>query len=403
MWGSLFSRDASQSLVFYIGSARVAGAMVTEGDDGRTCLQHYARRELPRQETQSRTAHLSQLRECTTAVCTELLEGIREGGHSTDIHAVHAVIGAPWYRAHVQEVSQHQEQDGETLTVTDELLKELVNTIDRPALQKDDAGNDIEDFEPLEQTACHVTLNGYVIDNPIGQEVKSLVCHGYVSIVSSRILETVREGIGQVWSGHDITFHSFALAATHIIGEMRDVPRSVTLCQIGTEVTELASIREASCLSVHDYPHGVNNAIRRIAAEEQQSNATASDTFAQYVAGDLGEHKRQRTRAALQEERDAWESAVCEFCRAQQNGVPISPNIVLLAPRAYRTWYHNILETMDLSEYTTAGTEVSVHALTGADLLRYCSGDGASDPSAMIAARFVHTYQHGIVVAPHRK
>lgn len=138
----------------------------------------------------------------------------------------------------------------------------------------------------LESEIMQVRLDGYIVDQPVGETAKELELAYWQSVGHVELLERLAEIIHQVLPEIKINFHSFAYAAYAVFSELLP-EKDWVLLDTGNELTDILVIKNGYLAEHLSFPVGKNFVVRSVAKQLQTVNTEAASALDRLASGQI--------------------------------------------------------------------------------------------------------------------
>lgn len=208
----------------------------------------------------------------TTAVLNAMLalgsEGLKElQAHEkgASIETIQVAISAPWSYTITKTVGYSHK---ETFTISKQLVKELIDSAQKQALEVIDENDIIKKLglEVISRATINITANEYQTSKPVGQEVTSVSVTHVSAISQKRLLDALRDGKDKVLPKAAFEKYSFMLVFYCVLRQLAPDTTEVCLVDITNEATEIGIIRDGVLKYTTHAPFGMYAIARDIAA-----------------------------------------------------------------------------------------------------------------------------------------
>lgn len=378
-----FFRSGKENIVAVVevGSGSVAFAVV-ETRKGKPANVLTADRAVLSPEVRAEEASIAAIGDLIVQAGKNALAAYARDWQKTkgSIHAVHAVIHAPWTRS--QPVRAHADFP-EPLRITGRTISSLA----KEALS---SASHINKETFLEASVMEIRLNGYPTERPEGKLASMVSLVGLVSECDPRLRGVVTSAIGQLIPHTRPIFHSSTRAALTALKAYVPMKEYVTI-DITTEATTITAISDGVAEAQITVPEGTSGILKRL-------SATA-----------LPEETLSLLRML---ERDHCDTDACESLKAaigkvepdlvrlfgeatgKLASVKRLPNYAVLSAHAdMSAWLTRFFSRIDFTQFTQTAQPFAVHELSSADLSRWASSENSVllDTGLALASALVNT------------
>jgi hypothetical protein len=266
--------DARCGLVVDIGSASVAAALVvSEVDEAKpTVVWTHTERVLITPEFES-----DELAKRLLAVLTQVgmelsgpgLKALAQHERSLRVGETHVSVASPWSYTIPKRVVFTADQP---TIITEAHVKELVTQAERETTEQQ-GKNPLFNQLGLEVTSGitdHFTANGYLVNDPVGQELKSLSLTRQLTICQKQLLDAVRELHDSLVPRSKLHIRSFMEQLSSQTAANTMAQRTYGLIDISGEAVEVGVVVGGALESVVSNSFGHYSLVRELAALTKQ-------------------------------------------------------------------------------------------------------------------------------------
>ncbi len=201
------------------------------------------------------------------------------------ISGVLVTFSSPWF---VLKTKEAHVSEGEQFTVTSSLINDLVKK-EEEAFKKEllqDFSKVPEDFfDIIEKNAIYVKVNGYHVDDILGQKTKVIDVFMCMSAIPKKIKEKVEELVlKHTHTSEEISMHTFPLVLFSAIRDNFADESDFMIMDITSEVTDVVLVQRDYVVGCTSFPIGRNSVIRRIAKSFGSTLEIAESTFHMYLS-----------------------------------------------------------------------------------------------------------------------
>lgn len=325
------SKNERCGVIVDIGSGSVGVAIVVSNEQTNSLQILWTHRE---QMLIKNTANEHVLlKDINTALINAFLElgsaGVKTlHEHDTTLSLEHIQVAlcAPWAYTITKQVHFEDERP---FVVTQELIKELIETAHRESEQYEVDGSSLEvlGVRRIAQTTTRVELNGYHIKQPINKLCQSITLFHITALAREKLLQTLEEHQVKLMPRAEVSEFSFMYLFYQVLRHLHPNTTEACLIDITNEATEIGIIRDDVLVHTTYAQTGLYTLAREIAVacdvpkEEAYSMLkNGSDMPSAY-----GEKKRTKIEAVF----NAYEENIAQLLT--QTGDPIAiPRTIFL-------------------------------------------------------------------------
>lgn len=220
--------------------------------------------------------HADKLHVTLTKELSEALSYVKEKGFQHEFFAhrdkkiqkVLCVLASPWY---VSKTKKIPISNPKPFVITEAFLNDVLHKeteIFTRELREGLHGEEfVEGVEVMEKVVIDATINGYSIQNPIGQKTRDALVTLYIGIGPQAVVTEIKDKLfGFFHTDHDdITFHSFPLVSFKALARMFPGEKNYILCDITGEVTDVSLVSGGVVVHTASFPSGKFFLVRKVA------------------------------------------------------------------------------------------------------------------------------------------
>ncbi len=261
-------KDTTQyGVLFEVGSGSVAGAIVSSGPHAENPIILYATREfLPLKQTTHNEDISKRLLSAFLTIAIDVEGKLTEHIPKTaPISTVCVNFTAPWSYTRG---NTHIYENEENIQITAKLLDKIKKTTNEK-LQVEASKVDIlidSNFTLINRTIIGHTANGYPINNPIGQTVKTLTTTETISTVTNTVFIPVQDIMKKLFPRSKVEFSTSPLLQQHILHSQMKTPPTFATIHLTHEALEMTLYRENKIITAYTTSIGINTIARNIAS-----------------------------------------------------------------------------------------------------------------------------------------
>ncbi len=316
---AIFSNEETL-LIIDIGNGTVGGALLALSKNTKPNIAYTVRLPLSILETPDPGRLVEDLPLLVGEVLTDVLrEGIKKAGEKK-ISGVLVSFSSPWFVLKTKHLQLTQDRP---FLISQEFLDDIVGKEERvftDDLKKGSTSGG--EFKVIEKSIVHTKINGYIIENNIGQKTKSFDAFLCLSAIEKNVADSVLDSILKHVnvSRHDILLHTFPLISFSILRDMYPGNSSFILMDISADVTDLTLVNNNVIEKSVSFPSGKNFIIRQLAKSTGATYDIALSMLHQFNNKDMDDVSNDATLKVLSNVEKEWsiyfESALGELSPA---------------------------------------------------------------------------------------
>ena len=369
--------------VFDIGSDSVGGALtkMPTTPEGLPTIIKSVRTEVPFREELNFKMFLTDMLEALSKSATELYDS--KLGAPDEIVCV---LASPWYLSETRTIKMEREKPFVfTESMANDLLQKEITALNEAYQRK--YGGIKSAPELIENHISAISLNGYVIDDPIGKRTKAIEMSMIIALSPKICLEKVRETLSDVFHHTKVRFSSFVVASYIAVQDKYVASDSYLLMDIGGEVTDVAIISKGVLKSSLSFPFGKKEFFKYVCTKLEIELRDAKELFKLFSTDTLAVRKRKKAEPLFDSIALSWGEAFRKCISTLPHTLSLPSTIFLTADADIQLWFKGVLEKNEYIQSLVAGRKATVVTLEGPELLSMCSfKDGVCDPFLMIEA-----------------
>ncbi len=291
----LFTSSKKERIVaiFDIGSGSVGGAITRIPADGKEIptIIKSARTEVPIRDDLNFSVLLEDMLLALNATATSLYEG--KVGVPDEIVCV---LASPWYLSETRIIKIAKEHSFVfTKKLADESLSKEISALKSSYENK--YGGVKSAPEVMEHHVMGISLNGYLVDDPIGKRSKSVEMHMFISLSPKSCLDKIRQTLSNTFHEMPISFSSFVMSSYLAVRDKYVTPESYLLLDIGGEVTDVAIISKGMLTASLSFPFGKNTFFKYIYTKMEIELRDAKELFKLFSTNSLAAKNKQKAES----------------------------------------------------------------------------------------------------------
>lgn len=273
-------QDVKVGLVFDIGSASVAGALVVFRKEMPPRLLYVVRKPISFQKELNFSRFVNSLFATFTAVVESIEhKGLnylneKQVGPDAISHAL-CMYASPWYAASTKVLTLEKEKP---FTVTQTLIDRIVDRELTSEEQDIHGSGDI-----IEQTITAIKVNGYNITQVEGKLAKTLELTVSTTMLSHAVARGIEDILAGAFHNRNIQHHSFPLATFTTMRDLREDTNTFLLLDVSGEVSDLSLVKEGALLETVSFPKGTHFITRQLMEAHDLSAAEARSRIRMYA------------------------------------------------------------------------------------------------------------------------
>jgi hypothetical protein len=369
--------------IFDIGSGSVGGAMTivpSEGNGIPTILKS-VRTEVSYHDELDFNLFLNDMLKALNSTAEALYKS--KLGAPDEIVCV---LASPWYFSETRIIKMTRDHSFLfTSKLADELLDKEISTLKSSYDKK--YGTTKSTPEVIEHHVMGVSLNGYLIDEPLGKRSRSVEMHMVISMSPAQALDKIRKTLSNTFHHIPVSFSSFVLSSYLAVREKYVTPDSYLLLDIGGEITDVAIITKGILKASLSFPFGKKTFFKYMCTKLEIEPRDAEELFKLFSDNTLAIKKRKKVEPLFQSIENSWGEAFRQCIGTLPHTLTLPSTIFLTADADIRGWFVDVVRNEPFIQSMVADHKCTVVTLEGPEFLKMCSvKDNTCDPFLMVEA-----------------
>jgi hypothetical protein len=296
------------------------------------------------------------------------------------------VLASPWYLSETRVIKMARDKSFLfTDRIADELLQKEITGLNDLYLNK--YGGIKSAPEMIEHHISGVSLNGYIVDDPIGKRSKSIEMNMIISLSPKTCLDKIREVLMKTFPHLKVEFSSFMVDSYLAVRDRYAASDSYLLLDVGGEVTDVAIISKGGLKASLSFPFGKKEFFKYICTKMEIELRDAKELFKLFSNDTLAVKRRKKAVPLFESIAQSWSEAFRRCISTLPHTLTLPGNIFLTADNDIQKWFQTVLETDEFIQSISTGRKATVTTLEGPEFLSMCAvKDGLCDPFLMIEA-----------------
>ncbi|MDE2031192.1 MAG: hypothetical protein KGI58_02975 [Patescibacteria group bacterium] len=296
------------------------------------------------------------------------------------------VLSSPWYLSETRVVKMTREHSFIfSNKLADDLLHKEISALNISYEKK--YKNMDSAPEVIEHNIMGVSLNGYLVDEPIGKRSSSVEMHMAISLSPKFCLDKIRRVISKTFHSIPVSFSSFVMSSYLAVRNKYVTPDSYLLLDIGGEITDVAIITKGILKASLSFPFGKKTFFTYMSTKLDVDLRDAKELFNLYSTNKLSDRKRKKVEPLFQSIEKSWNEAFNECINTLPHILTLPNTIFVTADADIREWFVNIIRNEPYIQSMVPGHKTTIITLEGPEFLTMCSvKDGTCDPYLMVEA-----------------
>lgn len=299
---------------------------------------------------------------------------------------IYCTLASPWYLSEMRTIKMTRDNAFVfTNKIVDELLEKEITSLNDA--YKDKYGGIRSNSELIENHISGVSLNGYIVSDPIGKKSKSIEMNMIISISPKVCLDKIRDSLSKTFSHSKVQFSSFVVSSYLAIRDRYVNSDSYLLLDIGGEVTDVAIISKGVLKSSLSFPFGKKEFFNYICTKLDVELRDAKELFKLFSSNTLAVRRRNKVTPLFKSIASSWSEAFRQCISTLPHTLILPGTIFFTADNDIQDWFTDVLIKDEFIQSVVVGRKATVITLKGPEFLDMCSvKSDACDPFLMIEA-----------------
>jgi cell division ATPase FtsA len=335
-------------VIFDIGSGSVLAAIIHSAPDMQhpeviwSHREHAPLRNIDSLE-QSSKAVMTALMNASMRVDTDGRKALYDYNRSAKLSELQCSISAPWSYTVTKSVDYKQE---ESFRVTKELIEDLEDAVEQrieDELRENSLTADLG-LQVVTQMTTGLTVNGYQIPHPEGQQAMELSI-SHTSAVSQSYLIEAMEGLREkMFPGLSARYTSFVLLLYTVVREFLPMGRDVCFVNVTYEATEIGLVRDGILTYATHTPFGSFSLAREISSVTNMPLHEAFAHLRSNAAYDFKQNANKRQQKDLDAIFEAYTERLIELLRQTGDDLSVPKHIYLHTDARSESVFQDLIE-----------------------------------------------------------
>ncbi len=357
--GLFFSKDEDQIVaVLDVNSGGVGGAIVLKNKKSLPLIVATARRNFKFPASPDGARLKREMLASLDLVCQELLTKTTKRPDR-----VYCVLATPWSHGELRAIKYDKSEEFRfTEAFAETLVKKEIEKfrVENTALR-----------HVMDRRITRVSLNGYPVTEPHGQNTRTVTLDVFLSLSSKQIIDEVQDCIHKTWKSR-IAFTSQIFSDFVFVRDIFDTKNDFVVIDIGAEITEVMVMKNDHLEGTAFFPYGDRNIVRAISVQLNRSVYESMSLFSLYGEELLSPENTTIITEAVEHAGELWRSELKRLLSDISGNRHLPKNIFLLAPASMEAWFRSMFTTAVFPEFTTSGREFNVIIPNREMLYNFC-------------------------------
>lgn len=294
------------------------------------------------------------------------------------------VLASPWYLSETRVIKMSREK---SFTFTKKLAGELIQReiLSLTNLYKDKYGNLDSAPQMIEHHTMAVSLNGYMVADPVGKKCQFLEINMVLSLSPKLCLDKIKETLSKTFHHTEVSFSSFTVDTYLAVRDKYIALDSYLLIDISGEITDVGIVTKGVLKSVLSFPFGKKTFFKFICTKLEIELRDATELFKLYSENKISNEFQKKVMPLFQSIENSWGEAFSQCISTLPRTLILPSTIFLTADNDIKNWFANVLRNEEHVQSSSAGHKCNVITLDGPDFLNMCEvSEGGCDPFLMI-------------------
>ena len=356
--GTLFKKSGNKSkmkkyaLLVDIGGDSVTAALVLFENNISTIIST----DTTKMEILSDLTYVRFEKEMQKALTSSLNKTLQYVTSPVDV--VNVCLSSPWYESQVRTAKLVRPTSFiASKTILDDIVKREIKSFEEEEIKTKNLSGDT--VRAIESQTIKVLLNGYEVNEPIGQSAKELELTIFLSIASEHTLKDIEDIISRVYTA-PINFSSF-LSMTYLVS--RDFfphQENYVLVDVGGEITDISIIKNNGLQQSFSFPCGKNFILRRLSGCLKRTIPESETLWALHTENKTSGKVKEICEDTLSTAKNEWQILFQKALYTASKDLYI-PNVILLTvDEDLADWFSNAIKNEQFHQSLLAGMEFKI-------------------------------------------
>ena len=294
------------------------------------------------------------------------------------------VLASPWYVTETRIIKMSKEHSFNfTKKIVDELLNKEIGAFNE--MYKSKYGDVESAPEVIEHPILGVSLNGYIVDEPIGKKTRSVEMNMLISLAPKICLDKIRETLGMTFHNDNITFSSFMMNSFLAVRDRYMNHDSYLLLDIGGEITDIAIVSKGILKESLSFPYGRKSLLRDISNKLKMELRDAKEIFSLYNSGVISQKEKIKLEPILNIIIKSWSSSFRECLNSLPKTITLPSAMFITVDSDVRDWFMKVINNNEYLKSSTKDKQFTIVPLDGPEFLHMCDINNSDcDPFLII-------------------
>ncbi len=312
--------------------------------------------------------------------------------------AIHCVLASPWY---VSQTRVIQIEKNVPFVYTKKFEEDLVKKeIERFATERNlDTGEKDGGAQVIDKQIIQIKLNGYSYVDPYEKKAKKAELAIFLSVSPTFLIERIRNTIKKTLNAKSVFFSSFVFMSFIVFRDIYKETKDFLIIDVGSEVTDIAFVRNDLLEGSTSFPSGKNFILRRLVAGLKMSNDEVVSLMQLYQDGNIETGMKERIDKFLLPAKNEWLKHFQNSLFTLSNNLTLPDAIFLTAGENLVRWFQDTITKEEFNQYVLTKKKFLVVTADKSTLLSFCTPgcENANDPFMLLESIFIsrmHNINH---------
>ncbi len=380
--GFIFSTKKEKLVaIFDIGSGSIGGAMVRVPLDGKTIpkILKTVKNEIKIFEKFNFKRFIDEMSLTLNLTASHLYN--KKIGAPDEIYCF---LSSPWYISETNTIRMTKDKPFIfTKNLANELIEKEISKLIEIYKEKYSTTNGTAEI--MEQHTTSVSLNGYIVNEPLGMKCQTLEMNMVISLSPQICLDKIRETLSKTFHHTKISFSSFTLATFFAIRDKYIDQDSYLLIDISGEITDIGIVTNGILKATLSFPFGKKTFFNYMCTKLEIELRDAKELFKLYNENNLSAEFKEKAIPLFKSIEKSWGESF-DGCLNTLPHILVLPNTIFLtADNDIKDWFANVLRDENYTQSKISASSRRVITLDGPEFLNMCEvKEGNCDPFLMV-------------------
>lgn len=303
-WFGSKSKKESYSLVIYLSSGSVSGALVKFTEKPGIQVVNFCTEPIPFQAKMSVARHEELMKKSFQKVLAQI------NFENLSIQKIFHLVASPW------SVSQCQ-----TIRIRESKKVKLTTAYLQKVIDRELADSDfIRHNKMIERQIIQIRANGYAVNQVRGEAVSDATVSVFSTVVSNSLIHDLKSLTESSYPKAELVYHSISLPIFSVIRDLFPFREDFVYLDISEEMTDISIVKSGVIAGSVSFPFGRHQFVRELAQKTNTPEAIADSTLKNVAERSMDKMASAYVSAQVNSLIDKWTTkVVTAFDRFTEN------------------------------------------------------------------------------------